>query len=184
LPIATAVCAAQELVFEADAGQSRVEFTLGATLHTVHGSFHLKSGAIRFDPASGAASGELVVDATSGNTENSGRDRKMHREILESPRYPEIRFTVQQVRGNVPVEGASQVQLKGIMTLHGAPHEMTITAPVRVTQGIATADVHFVVPYVQWGLKNPSTFFLRVERTAEVTVHAVGRMQAAPVSQK
>ncbi len=181
LPLATTVSgAAQETVFEADAGRTSVEITLGATFHTVHGNFRLKSGTIRFDPATSAASGELVVDARSGNTGNPSRDRKMHEEILESRRYPEIRFTVQQVGGTVAAEGASQVQLKGILTLHGEAHEMTITAPVQAAHGAVTAEAHFTVPYVQWGLKNPSTFFLRVERTVEVTVHAVGWIRAAP----
>jgi polyisoprenoid-binding protein YceI len=178
--------AAQELVFEADAAQTRVEFTLGASFHTVHGSFRLSGGEIRFDPTTGAAGGELVVDATSGNTGNSSRDKKMHQEILESQRAPEIRFTVQQVRGTVPAEGLTQVQLEGIMTLHGGQHKMTITAAVQVNQGSVTADAHSVVPYVQWGLKNPSSFFLRVSDRVDITVHAVGRVTtaAATASQK
>lgn len=74
------------------------------------------------------------------------------------------------------------MQLEGIMTLHGGQHEMTITAAVQVNQGSVTADAHFVVPYVQWGLKNPSSFFLRVSDRVDITVHAVGRVTAAAVT--
>jgi len=35
-----------------------------------------------------------VFDATRAETGNQGRDRKMHEEVLESARYPEIVFTV------------------------------------------------------------------------------------------
>ena len=36
-----------------DPARSRVDFTLSSVLHTVHGTFQLKQGAIRFDPSSG-----------------------------------------------------------------------------------------------------------------------------------
>ncbi|MGO9230669.1 MAG: YceI family protein, partial [Bryobacteraceae bacterium] len=84
--------AAQELSLEMDPAQSKVDFTLGDVLHTVHGTFQLKRGAIRFDPASGRAFGELLVDARSGASGNDTRDRKMHKEILESQRFPDIVF--------------------------------------------------------------------------------------------
>jgi hypothetical protein len=68
--------------------QTRVEFTLGSLLHTVHGDFQLKRGTLRFDSQSGIASGELVVDATSGESGSAARDKRMHASILESARYP------------------------------------------------------------------------------------------------
>ena len=43
---------AQDVVLDLDASRSTVDFTLGAFLHTVHGSFKFKSGTIRLDPAS------------------------------------------------------------------------------------------------------------------------------------
>ncbi len=171
----TAACA-QEQVFQLDPARSSVDFTLADVLHTVHGTFRMKDSAIHFDRASGAATGALVVDATSGESGSNGRDKKMHKEILESRKYPEIRFTVQKIQGNVPASGSSQVEMTGIMTLHGADHPMTVTAPVQVSNGTASADVHFIVPYVQWGLKNPSTFILRVSDKVDIVVHAVGTL--------
>ena len=84
---------AQESVVQLDPAQTKIEFSLGGNFHTVHGKFALKSSAIRFDPSSGKISGAIVVDATSGDSGNSGRDKKMHREILESAKFPEIVFT-------------------------------------------------------------------------------------------
>lgn len=176
--------AAQEKEFKIDAAQSSVDFTLGDVLHTVHGTFHLKDSAIEFDPQSGSASGALVVDATSGDSGSKGRDKKMHKEILESAKYPEIRFTVQKITGSVPVNGTAQVQLSGIMNLHGSDHPMTVTAPVTVTNGHASTDVRFEVPYVQWGLKNPSTLFLRVSDKVDIVVHAVGNLAPETVAVK
>ncbi len=167
---------AQDQVFEADPAQSRVEFTLNDVLHTVHGSFQLKHGMVEFNPANGAASGEIVLDAASGDSGSKARDRKMKRDVLETDKYPDITFTVQHVAGSVGGSGESSVQLEGVMMLHGQSHPMTLTLPVRVEGGAASADTQFVVPYVEWGLKNPSTLFLRVSDKVQIAVHMSGHL--------
>ena len=175
---------AQESVFTVDPSQSTVEFTLGASLHTVHGTFKLKSGEIHFDPAKGTASGAIVVDALSGESGNEGRDKKMHQEILETPKFLEIVFVPSRVRGTIAPQGTSQVAVTGVMKLHGEDHEMTLNFAVQPgTPGQATqATATFSVPYVKWGLKNPSTFFLRVTDSVDVDVHASGQLTASPSS--
>lgn len=162
-------------IFVADPNQSRVEFTLADILHTVHGTFHLKSGELRFDPTTGVAGGQLTVDADSGESGSKARDRRMKKEILETQDYPEIIFTARQVKGAIASQGKSQVELDGIMTLHGQSHPMEIAVPMTVNGGIVSADIPFEVPYVKWGLKNPSTLFLRVSERVEINVHVVGR---------
>ena len=169
---------AQEVTFQLDPAQSRVQFTLGATFHEVHGTFQLKGGTIHFNPASGEASGSLIVDATSGNTGNERRDRRMHRQILEDQKYAEIVFSPQHVSGKLAPQGTSQMEMQGLLTLHGEQHPITFTAPVQVNQTQASAEVHFILPYMKWGLKNPSTFVLRVSDKVSVDVHAVGRLSS------
>jgi polyisoprenoid-binding protein YceI len=110
------------MTLELDPANTRIEFTLAATLHTMRGTFALKSGIIHFNPSNGAAGGLVVVDATSGDTGNTGRDRKMHQEILESQRYPEITFTPTRMSSKVEPEGDSKVQVDGIVRLHGSDH--------------------------------------------------------------
>src|ERR1700752_959252 len=154
---------AQESVFTLDPSKSSIEFTLGASLHTVHGTFKLKRGEIHFDPAKGTATGAIVVDALSGESGNEGRDKKMHREILESPKFSEIVFVPIHLEGTVAPQGTSQVAVSGIMKLHGQDHEMVLNFAVQPgTSGQELATTRFSVPYVKWGLKNPSTFILRV----------------------
>ena len=87
--------------------KTSVNFTLGDVLHTVHGSFNVKSGNVHFDPASNKISGEILVDAASGHSGSDGRDKKMHSEVLESARYPEIAFRPDRVEGRVADLGAS-----------------------------------------------------------------------------
>ena len=178
--LATALaCAlsAQTYVFQLDPQQSRVAFTLGDVLHTVHGTFQVKSGSVNFDTSTGNAGGLIAVDAGSGDSGNKARDRKMHKEILESDKFSDITFAPQHVRGQILPEGNSQVTIDGLMTLHGQSHPMSITVPVTVHSRSATADLAFVVPYVQWGLKNPSTFILKVSENVNIDVHAVGQLQ-------
>jgi polyisoprenoid-binding protein YceI len=168
-----------ETVFQLDPAQSVVEFTVGATLHAVHGKFQFRRGLIRFSPATGAASGEFAVDATSAQTGNPGRDRKMHREVLESQTYPEIIFVPQHLSGTLAPTGSSQLRLQGWMRIRGRDHPISLDVPVKVDHGIATADLEFKVPYVQWGLKNPSVLLLRVSNTVEIRVQAAGRLSTS-----
>ena len=175
---------AQEMQFQLDPAQSKVEFTLDATLHGVHGSFDLRPSTIYFNPQAGTASGDFVVDATSGNSGNKGRDKKMHKEILESAKFPEIRFSVQKFHGILAANGTSQIELVGVMTLHGSDHPMTVTAPIKIENGRASADIPFEVPYVQWGVKNPSTFLLRVSDKVTIVVHATGAISVTTTNPK
>lgn len=172
----TGTVRAQEMTVELDPAKTQIEFTLAATMHTVHGSFVLKHGTIRFDPSTGAASGVVVVDATSGSTDNNGRDRKMHREILESQRYPEITFTATKLSDKFERQGDSTVQLAGRFKLCGAEHSITLEIPIQVNGNRVSGHTHFVVPYVEWGLKNPSTLFLHVSDTVAVDIAADGQL--------
>ena len=167
---------AQEMTVELDTARTRIEFTVAATLHTVHGTFVLKSGTVHFDSSTGSASGLVVVDATSGDSGNTGRDHKMHQEVLESQRYPEITFTPTRMSGRVDPQGTSSVQVDGIFKLHGADHAITLTLPVQAQGQNLSVRTHIVIPYVAWGLKNPSTFILHVGEKVDIDINAVGRL--------
>jgi polyisoprenoid-binding protein YceI len=90
----------------------------------VHGTFRLKSGRIVFDPATGNASGALVVDATSGESGNESRDKRMHTSIIESRKYTEIVFTPGRVEGSLAPQGSSTVQVHGKFRLMNVDHEL------------------------------------------------------------
>ena len=182
LALAVPRAQAQQTVLEMDPARTRVEFTLGATLHTVHGVLKLKQGTISFDPATGQAGGRVVVDATTASTGNDGRDSKMHREILESQTYPEIIFTPTKIQGQIAPQGTSRLQVSGVFSLHGREQEVVTEVQVQITGDELTGETSFPAPYVKWGLKNPSTFFLRVKDTANLTVRATGRLTTSPAS--
>jgi polyisoprenoid-binding protein YceI len=167
---------AQEFAIQLDPAQTKIEFTLGSTLHTVEGTFKLKSGTIRFDAASGKIGGSIIVDATSGESGNAGRDRKMHREILESGKYPEIIFTPSQVKGTFDPKGPSKLEVSGQFSLHGQDHEVTLPIEIQPSGRQLQMATHITIPYIKWGLKNPSTFILRASDKVEIEIHAAGHL--------
>ena len=173
---AQAAAPAREITLQLDPAPSIAEITLPTTLHTVEGKFRCKRGSIHFDPASGKAGGEIVFDATSGNTENGSRDHKMHKEVLESQRYPEIIFRPDHADGAFSASGASTLQVHGQFNIHGADHEVTVPVEITFSSDHWTADAKFPVPYQQWGMKNPSVLFLHVSDTVQVHLHATGNV--------
>ena len=166
--------AAQDVALQLDPQRTTINFTLGDVLHTVRGTFQLKRCELRLDPASGKITGEIVVDTKSGVSGNGMRDRKMHREVLESDRYSEIVFRPDRVDGTVSLSGKSSVRVHGIFTIHGADHELTVPAEVEMSPDQWRTTLHFAVPYEKWGMKNPSTLFLRVSESVDIDLTAAG----------
>ncbi len=159
--------------FDLDPSKTEIHYTLHDPLHTVHGTFKLKSGTLHLDPDSGKASGGIVIDVTSGESGSGARDHRMHKEILESQHYPEAVFTPDHVDGHIASQGESQIDMHGMFRVHGADHELTLHFQVEANNGQYTASTHFTIPYVKWGMKNPSNFFLRVDDKVEIDVRAV-----------
>ena len=179
-PLLSAQASSKDLLLQFAPAQTSVDFVLGATLHSVHGRFQLKRGSIQFNPAANAISGELVVDAASGDSGNDRRDRRMHSEILESARFPEITFAAESVEGTLVSAGPSNLKVHGKLTIHGAGHEVVVPVRVELLPDHWSVSAHFSLPYVDWGMKNPSTFLLRVERSVEIDVQATGTKRGEP----
>ena len=139
----------------------------------------MKRGTLQFDPQTGGASGEIAADATSGKSGNDGRDKKMHREILESERYSELIFRPVHIAGKVATEGTSNVQLQGKILLHGSEHEIVVPVQAEITGGRWKGSAKFSVPYVQWGLKSPNTFLLKADPAVEIELQLSGAVQTA-----
>lgn len=154
-------------VFHVDPAQSVVTFTLGDVLHKVKGTFHIERGEIRVDET-GAAAGEIVVDARTGQTGIAARDRRMNDDVLESGRFPEIRFAPSRLDGRLAAAGVSKADVEGQFTIHGQIHPLV--AGVVLTRNGAgfEATVDFPVPYVRWGMRNPSALMLRVKDTVQI----------------
>jgi polyisoprenoid-binding protein YceI len=167
---------AQHQTFTIAPDASGVAFTLAGSEHSTHGTFHVKTGSVDFDRAT--ISGSVIVAAGSGNTGNQSRDRKMSNEVLDATHFAEVTFAPRSYQGTVATTGDSTIQVSGTFTLHGTPHEITVPMQIHIEGSNCTAKTHFTVPYVQWGLKDPSVFILRVAKEVDVDLALVGRLSS------
>lgn len=169
----------QEVTLEVDPSQSKAHYEVDSTLHTVHGTFAVKNGKVHFDPESGKATGEVDVYAASGESGNSTRDARMHKEILETKKYPDAIFRPNQIEGKVERNGSSDVKLHGVMLLHGGEHEIVALVHAEITNDHWKGTAKFDVPYIQWGIKDPSNWLLKVKPVVNVEMDMEGVVSGA-----
>ena len=167
---------AQHQTFQVDPTTSSVEMTLQTTHEVVQGVFHLQPGSIEFDNSNRKMSGSLAVVAGSGKTGNDSRDKKMKNDILKVDQYATVSFTPKIYTGTIAPSGDSTIQVSGVFTLLGNPHDLMIPMQIHRNGSTATAKAQFVVPYVQWGLKNPSFMFWKAENDVTIRLSLIGRV--------
>ena len=151
-----------------------LRWTLSGSLHTVHGTFKLKHGAVHVNLDNGSADGLIEVDSTSGESGDPARDERMHKNILESDRYPIISFRPTQVIGKVMLSSDEVVTVEGVFRIHGADHPLQLRVNIRPEGNTFILKTHFTVPYVDWGMKDPSIFVLRVSKTVVIDIETTG----------
>jgi len=97
--------------------------------------------------------------------------------VLVSGEHPLIVLRPQQIQGNLTAGPDSTVTLVGDLELLGTPHPVTIPLDIRIDGSSFTATAEFTVPYAAWGLKDPSTFVLRVAKEVRVQVATEGTIK-------
>jgi polyisoprenoid-binding protein YceI len=167
---------AQHQTFTVRPETSDVSFTLGGSAHVTHGKFHVHDGSIDFDRTNPKLSGSVIVAAGSGKTGSESRDKKMTNEVLDAPHFADVSFAPQSYEGTIAPAGDSTIQVTGTLTLHGTPHDLTVPMQIHIDGAHCTAKTHFVVPYVKWGLKDPSVFILKVAKEVDVNLTLVGQL--------
>lgn len=167
---------AQHQTFAVDPDASQVKMTLQTTHEVVNGTFHVQSGTIQFESTSPQMSGSVVVLASSGNTGSGARDKKMKKDILLVDKYRTVSFDPKSYTGALNSSGDSNIQVTGTITLLGTPHEITIPMLVHLAGSNTSAKAHFIIPYVKWGLKNPSFLFWKAEDDVSIDLLLTGTL--------
>jgi hypothetical protein len=153
-----------------DPAKTMIRWTLKDVLHTVHGTFKLRQGFMRVDTNTGGVEGLVEVDARSGESGSSARDAHMYKYILESGKYPVIRFRPEHATGRFNSTSPQVITVEGVFQMHGQDHALQMQLAVRPDGNAYSATTHFTVPYVAWGLKDPSNFFLHVSNEVDIDV--------------
>lgn len=178
LALAPAVFA-QQTNFSVNPETSQVTFTLGGTGHHVQGTFHVQKGSIDFNPSAQKISGVIVVGAASGNSGEPSRDKKMNSDVLDTEHFAEVTFAPGSYHGTLATTGDSTIQVTGVFTLHGTPHDLTLPMQIHIDNTTLTAKGHFTIPYVKWGLKDPSIFILKVAKEVDIDLILNGHLTSA-----
>jgi len=171
----TGAAFAQHQTFVVNPDASEVKMTLKTTHEIVNGVFHVQSGSVEFDHSTPKMSGLIVVAAGSGKTGNGSRDKKMNKDILKVEQYATVSFEPKTYAGRIIApSGDSTIQVTGIFNLLGTPHEITVPVEIHLDGSGATAKTHFVVPYIQWGLKDPSFLIWKADHDVAMDLNLVG----------
>jgi polyisoprenoid-binding protein YceI len=173
----TLPAAGQQVLVDFDPALTKISWSLAGNVHTTHGTFQLKEGSARVDTSNGNASGELIVGAESGESGNGARDKRMKKEILETDKYPEIRFTVTKLEGAISEDTAANVRVFGQFNIHGAGHSISFPLTVKIKGVEFSGSGKFVVPFVDWGMKDPSNFLFKVDKAVELHIELVGHVK-------
>jgi hypothetical protein len=167
---------AQHQTFAVNPDASEVKIKLSTTHEVVNGTFHIQSGSINFDRTASHISGIVIVAAGSGKTGNDSRDKKMNKDILKVDQFATVSFAPKAYNGTIDASGDSSIQVSGVFTLLGTAHDLTIPMQIHIDGSKATAKAQFVVPYVQWGLKNPSFMIWKAENDVAIDLNIVGQV--------
>jgi polyisoprenoid-binding protein YceI len=167
---------AQHQTFVVHPDASEVRMTLKTTHELVNATFHIQSGSIEFDRSNPKMSGSVTVLAGSGRTGNDSRDKKMNKDILKVEQYTTVSFAPKTYTGTIAPSGDSTIQVSGVFTLLGNPHDLTIPMQLHRDGSKATARAQFVIPYVQWGLKNPSFLIWKADNDVAMDLNLVGQV--------
>lgn len=163
-------------VLALDPAKTTITYSLDGWPHHTQGTFKLKRGVIEIDPSSGRMTGTITVDAASGDSGHSIRDEEMKSSVLEVDRFPEISFAPRQVLTHGDPQKAFPVKVTGLMLLHGTQHALTIDATVDRQENNVTIHCNFPVPFVEWGVRDPSILMFKVSKQVLVDVTANARL--------
>jgi polyisoprenoid-binding protein YceI len=160
--VVAVVACAQDLpqIFHINPARSEVKFHVpangesadGKPNQTTDGSFTVKASSVRFVQADKTMSGQVIISAASERSGDAGKDKAIRSEVLQAKQYSTITFEPKRYEGSVQRTGKSEIQITGVLTLDGKPHEVTVPAEVESNDFVFKTTVRLNVPSADWGL--------------------------------
>jgi polyisoprenoid-binding protein YceI len=169
LPLALSVASAvwaEPKTYVVVPAKSRVMFEASFPLGNFTGVTHEVWGEVRLDPATFArgVQGSAGINPASLKTGIDGRDRDL-RITLEVDRYPEIRFTLHEVRASFPSladRADTYLTLEGELSIHGVARSVTLTGRAQLRDGQVWVRGEGTLNMTDYGIRPPKKFFLSV----------------------
>jgi polyisoprenoid-binding protein YceI len=106
--------------FEVVPSKSSVTFTISTTFNEIEGKAKTFKGSLNIpDAAKDLATGTtatIIVDAKSMETGNKGRDKDMHKDVIESEKYSEIKIAIKKITAD---SALYTFKVSADITMHG-----------------------------------------------------------------
>jgi hypothetical protein len=118
------------------------------------------------------------VDARSGDTGIARRDRVMHEEVLDSAAHPLLVLRPERLELAKRAADSLVGRLFGSFEVRGERHPLALAFDGSRQGERARVTARFDVPWVAWGLPDPSNLLLSVDKTLAVEVSAGGTLAA------
>lgn len=155
----------------------------------VSGSFRVITGEVDGDPADPVATGhiDIVIDATSYQSDSSRRDYAILRDALETRFYQVIKFVstrIENLKWDAPnVIGSATIV--GNLTLHGVTREIRVPISATLsTDGGFSADGDIQFDYTDFGIIPPHELLgvLRAGKIVDLNFRVIAAPADAPAS--
>lgn len=161
-------------VLAADADQM-VRVYAKHTFGTAEGTLRATSGTLTFDPGrpSGPISGRVTVDMTSLDTGIGRRDRHLHRVALETERYPEAVFVLDEAPPTLLDDHTADtlsIAVTGSMTFHGVTRSQTVKARLFQEGGGYRVEASFSLRLTDFAIEPPKRLVLKVQDELQLVV--------------
>jgi polyisoprenoid-binding protein YceI len=180
----TGVAQGQDLpqIFHINPARSSVTFHIpasgeaanGKPNETTNGSFKVKASSLRFVQADKSISGQVVIAAASERSGDAGRDKAIRSKVLEAKQFPTMTFAPSRYDGTISRTGTTAIQMMGVLTIDGKPHEMTVPVDVQSNGFELSATARIVVPVRDWGMTDLGAAGLPGASQVEVDLKLVG----------
>ena len=96
---------------------------------------------------------------------------------LKASTFKTISFTPISFTGSFNPASDSTLTVHGLFTILGTPHDLDVPMKIHISGDQLHATGSFPVPYIQWGLKDPSTFMIHVNKEVQIDLVLTGTLR-------
>lgn len=132
-----------------------------------------KSSVSVLDTKSGTLQFSLLIKGF--EFDNEEMQEHFNENYLESDKFPKAEFKGQVINNtavNYKKRGTYNVQVKGMMTIHGVTKEVQTTGTIKVDNDNLKANSTFNIALADYGIKIPKLVRDKIAKTVKVTIDA------------